>query len=373
MEIFQITFPTAGIQTYVFLPIIVALVISFFTSMAGVSGAFLLLPFQISILGFTTPSVGATNFLYNVVGTPGGIASYVKRRRILWPLIVCILSGAVPGVLIGYYLRVTLMPDPKTFKLFVGLVLLYVGWRLFLDLRHLSIDSKTKKKKADSYQVHHLSFRLKAIQFKFNGENIQFSGTVVLFLCLIVGIISGIYGIGGGAIIAPFLVTILHLPIYAVAGAVLSANFMTSLAGMIFYSTIPLHNGTTSPPDFLLGLLLGVGGLIGMYLGAKFQHRLPESPRGYHQINLANYCCLYFWELHLSVFLKQTIQTIDLMLNNYRIPVVQDNLLSFSCNILILAVYISMHHLLKGFGKRTPFKSSLFLPFSHHVPKSYVN
>jgi uncharacterized membrane protein YfcA len=97
-----------------------------------------------------------------------------------------------------------------------------------------------------------------------------------MLLCLIVGIISGIYGIGGGAIIAPFLVTILRLPIYAVAGAVLAANFMTSLAGMIFYSTIPLHHGVVSPPDFQLGLLFGVGGLIGMYFGAKLQHRVPE-------------------------------------------------------------------------------------------------
>lgn len=103
MDIFQITFQTAGIQTNAFQPPLVALVISFFTSMAVVSGAFLLLPFQISILGFTTPSVSATNFLYNVVGTPGGVLRYVKSKRMLWPLMACIISGSVPGVLIGYY------------------------------------------------------------------------------------------------------------------------------------------------------------------------------------------------------------------------------------------------------------------------------
>ncbi len=61
----------------------------------------------------------------------------MSRRflRIIWSLIACILSGSVPGVLIGYYFRVGLLPDPKTFKLFIGIVLLYVGGRLFLDLR----------------------------------------------------------------------------------------------------------------------------------------------------------------------------------------------------------------------------------------------
>ena len=48
---------------------------------------------------------------------------------------------------------------------------------------------------------------------------------------------------------APFLVSVLHLPVHAVAGAVLLANFTTSLAGMDFYSMIPLHQGATAPPD----------------------------------------------------------------------------------------------------------------------------
>ncbi|MBT8351419.1 MAG: sulfite exporter TauE/SafE family protein [Deltaproteobacteria bacterium] len=275
MEFLEITFQTAGISTYAFLPPLVALMISFFTSMAGVSGAFLLLPFQISILGFATPSVSATNLLYNVVGTPGGVASYFKRKRILWPLIACILSGSVPGVLIGYYFRVTLLPDPKTFKLFIGIVLLYVGWRLFLDLRHHR--TKKLKNKNSGFHIRQISFKLKIVHFKFGNKDVYFNAAIVLGFSLIVGIISGIYGIGGGAIISPFLVTILGLPIYAVAGAVLAANFTTSLAGMIFYSTIPLHHGNASPPDFLLGFLFGVGGLFGMYFGAKVQHRVPEA------------------------------------------------------------------------------------------------
>jgi uncharacterized membrane protein YfcA len=227
MDFFLITFQTAGIQVYAFLPPVVAFTISFFTSMAGISGAFLLLPFQVSILGFVTPSVSATNFLYNAIGTPGGIVSYIKNKRMVWPLMVCILLGSVPGVLIGYYLRVTLMPDPKTFKLFVGIVLLYVGWRLFLELRHHH--NKQSKEKILGFQVKHLSFSPNAVHFNFNGQNIIFRVSTVMLLCLIVGIISGIYGIG-----------------------------------------------VVSPPDFLLGLLFGVGGLIGMYFGAKFQHRVPE-------------------------------------------------------------------------------------------------
>ena len=75
MEILQATFPIAGIKTHLFIPPAVAFAISFFTSMAGISGAFLLLPFQMSVLGFTTTSVTSTNFLFNVTGTPGGVGA----------------------------------------------------------------------------------------------------------------------------------------------------------------------------------------------------------------------------------------------------------------------------------------------------------
>jgi len=45
-EFLNYTFPISGVTTNVLIPPIVALIVSFFTSMGGVSGAFLLLPFS---------------------------------------------------------------------------------------------------------------------------------------------------------------------------------------------------------------------------------------------------------------------------------------------------------------------------------------
>ena len=44
-------FETAGIEVSLWIPPLAAFVVSFFTSMGGVSGAFLLLPFQMSFSG----------------------------------------------------------------------------------------------------------------------------------------------------------------------------------------------------------------------------------------------------------------------------------------------------------------------------------
>ncbi|MEJ2269979.1 MAG: sulfite exporter TauE/SafE family protein, partial [Desulfobulbaceae bacterium] len=124
MDFFPIHFTVSGVETSIFIPPLIAFVISFFSSMAGITGAFLILPFQMSALGFVTPSVSATNFLYNVVGTPGGILRYMREGRMVWPLALAITIGTLPGVLVGYYIRVRYLPDPRSFKLFVGVILM---------------------------------------------------------------------------------------------------------------------------------------------------------------------------------------------------------------------------------------------------------
>ncbi len=275
MDLIQITFPVAGIETYWFVPPTVAFAISFFTSMAGISGAFLLLPFQMSVLGFTSTSVTSTNFLFNVTGTPGGIYRYIKECRFVWPVALIIVVGIVPGVLIGYYIRISFLPDPKSFKLFVGIVLFLVAMKLFKDSLTRRSDGQIESCNLDD-RVDRVLLSIRETIFNFRNETHSFATVGLLSLAFLVGMIGGVYGIGGGSIIAPFLITLFKLPVYAIAGAVLLGTFTSSAAGVVFYSLIPI-NGAVAPPDWSLGILFGAGGLLGMYFGAKMQKYLPEK------------------------------------------------------------------------------------------------
>ena len=102
--------------------------------MGGVSGAFLILPFQVSILGFSSPAVSSTNQLYNVVAIPSGFYRYIREGRMVWPLMWVIIVGTLPGVLVGAILRIQYLPNPRNFKMFAGLILFYIGSRLLKDL-----------------------------------------------------------------------------------------------------------------------------------------------------------------------------------------------------------------------------------------------
>jgi uncharacterized membrane protein YfcA len=274
MDILHFHFPLSGVETYIFIPPLVAFTISFFTSMGGISGAFLLLPFQMSVLGFTSPSVTSTNFLFNVTGTPGGVYRYARECRFVWPVAILIVAGIIPGVLIGYYLRIIYLPDPRTFKFFVGCVLFLIALKLLKEALN-GKSAETPESCALTDRVEKASIEMKTTGFNFKGTPYSFATAKLLGLALAVGIIGGVYGIGGGSIIAPFLITFFRLPVYAIAGAVLLGTFVSSLAGVAFYSLIPI-NGEVAAPDWLLGILLGAGGLMGMYLGARVQKYASE-------------------------------------------------------------------------------------------------
>ena len=274
MDFFPIHFTVSGVETSIFIPPLIAFVISFFSSMAGITGAFLILPFQMSALGFVTPSVSATNFLYNVVGTPGGILRYMREGRMVWSLALAITIGTLPGVLVGYYIRVRYLPDPRSFKLFVGVILLYIGMRVVKKIIRTGGASATGEN--GNFTVSNVTYSLSRMGFDFQAQRVEFSLAAIIILSLVVGVIGGIYGIGGGAIIAPFCVAFLNIPVHTVAGAAMFGTFVTSIVGVAVYSLIPFYNGQTAPPDWFLGILFGIGGLLGMYLGATCQKYVPE-------------------------------------------------------------------------------------------------
>jgi len=270
-------FPASGVDTPFWLPALVAFVISFFTSMGGVSGAFLLLPFQVNILGYTAPSVSATNQLFNVVAIPSGVYRYIREGRMVWPLTWAVVIGTVPGVFIGAWLRIVYLPDPRHFKFFAGLVLLYLGVSLLLDAAKKGAGAVAQSNPIDSFKVKmKTGFSMKRVEYEFAGETVGFSPAGVLALCLAVGIVGGVYGIGGGAIIAPILVASFGIPVYPVAGAALTGTFITSVAGVLFFQLLALsYTEQSVAPDWPLGLLFGAGGFAGMYLGARCQRYVP--------------------------------------------------------------------------------------------------
>lgn len=269
-------FAVSGVETWLWVPPLTALVVSFFTSMVGISGAFLLMPFQMSVLGYAGPSASATNLVFNLFATPGGVWRYARDQRMAWPLARLIILGTLPGVVLGFYLRALYLPDAARFGVFVGVVMLYLAWRLLGEYAPWSA-RRSEPARADGAVLQGAQRGWRRMAFTLGDERVEFSVPAMLALALVVGIVGGTYGIGGGAIIAPFCIAVFRLPIALVAGAALAGTFATSAFGVIVYTLAPLPGGGHAAPDWLLGSLFGLGGLAGMYLGAATQKYVPQA------------------------------------------------------------------------------------------------
>jgi uncharacterized membrane protein YfcA len=209
----------------------------------------------------------------------------------VWSLTLVVIVGTLPGVFIGAIVRVVYLPAPNHFKLFAACVLLYIGLKMVRDLlKKNPVNKNNSEKRFQEMVRRHRSntvdlpvvkvthFTLKRLGYTFYDEAFDVSFWGIFTLSFMVGICGGIYGIGGGAIIAPFFVTFFELPVYTVAGAALMGTFVTSVAGVAFYHGIALYYPNISvAPDWFLGILFGVGGMAGMYLGARCQKFVPAK------------------------------------------------------------------------------------------------
>lgn len=203
-------FQTAGIEVAPWIPPLVAFVISFFTSMGGVSGAFLLLPFQMSFLGYTNPSVSATNQLFNIVAIPSGVYRYWREGRMVWPLTWVVVAGTLPGVFIGAVVRVGYLPNPKNFKLFAAAVMLYIGGKMLWDLLKKNTGTNVQAASENRFQemvrrhrsgasdrdvpqsaVHVTRFNFKRLGYTFYEDTFDVSVWGIFSLSFIVGIVGG--------------------------------------------------------------------------------------------------------------------------------------------------------------------------------------
>jgi uncharacterized protein len=226
-----------------------AFAIAVVTTPAGVSGAVLLLPVQVSILNVPSPGVTPTNLLYNIVATPGGLLRYWRAGTLRSRLARTLALGTLPGVIVGAVIRVELLSGPRAFLVVVAVVLAPLGAWL------ATIGSRRPRE---------------------SSSRAEPSDRVLMGLALVVGVIGGVYGIGGGSILAPILLA-LGLSVFDVAGAALAATFLTSIAGVIAYQVLQLEHGGTIAPEWSLGLTMGAAGLVGSYVGAHLQARMPEA------------------------------------------------------------------------------------------------
>ncbi|HNO15847.1 MAG TPA: sulfite exporter TauE/SafE family protein [Actinomycetota bacterium] len=227
------------------------LVIAAITAPVGVSGAVFLLPFQVSILAVPSPAVTPTNLLFNVISVPGALARYRRHGTLRTSLTGQLLVGTLPGVVVGACVRVFVIPEAGIFRVLVALLLLPLGISLLVKARSSGRSGSPK-----------------------GAIDRSLSVPVVIAMGAAAGVIGGVYGIGGGSLLAPLLVVLGCSP-SRVAPAALASTFITSCVGVAAYVLLAQMGEVAAAPAWEIAVAAGIGGLVGGYLGAAAQPYVP--------------------------------------------------------------------------------------------------
>jgi uncharacterized membrane protein YfcA len=90
-----------------------------------------------------------------------------------------------------------------------------------------------------------------------------------LLIGAVAGFASGLLGIGGGVIVVPGLVLLLHLDQYSASGTSAATIVLSASAAVIAF-------GTNGSVDWGTAAIIFIGSAVGAWTGAHYLARVPE-------------------------------------------------------------------------------------------------
>jgi uncharacterized membrane protein YfcA len=219
-------------------------------TLIGAGGGWMIVPLLLFGLHFTPQQAVGTSLSVVFLNALSGSIAYMIQRRVLYRMGVAFAIATIPGALLGATLVQYL--GSRWFTLLFALFLLALA-----GLLH-------KGQKVGGA----------ALRNPTSAELGSLNSPVMLLgmaLSFLVGIISSLFGIGGGIVHVPFLIVILGLPVHAATATSHFVLAITSLSGTLIF----LRNGQVVLP---VAAALGVGVLLGAQAGARLSTRMRSEP-----------------------------------------------------------------------------------------------
>lgn len=231
------------------------MVVATLGTLVGVGGGFVIVPIISLLEPHWTPRV-VTAFSLAVVmaNAISGTIAYRRQGRVDIRSAATFALAAIPGVLVG--VAVGNMLSRGIFERLFGGMLLALAFWLFFGKRKAGHGSgSTIRSLTDAADnIHTWSFDMR----------IGIAGSVV------VGLFSALFGIGGGPINVPFLITMLNYPEHIATATSHGVLAITSLVAVIVH----LVQGDYAH-DALVLSATAAGAVVGAPLGARLSRYVP--------------------------------------------------------------------------------------------------
>lgn len=246
---------------FVVICIAVGLLAGTFGSLVGLGGGVIIIPSLLYLASVhpqfvhVTPAVAAGSSLVLVILTAlSSTISYGRQKRIDFQVGGILALACAPGALIGAIFTRFFSPD--RFSLFFALLMFLVAYLLGL------------KKKAPQKRLKWSVTRTVVI----DGQEVTYGyqRTVALMISFFVGLLCGMFGIGGGSLLVPMMILLFGFPPHLAAATSMFTILLTSTLGSVSH----VWQGNV---NWWIVLTMAPGSWLGGQLGVWISNRLSSK------------------------------------------------------------------------------------------------
>ena len=209
-------------------------------SIIGIGGGIIITP-ALTLMGFTPVHIASTSLIAVTSTSASSTIAYSRQKKIEYRIGLKMVIFSIPGSIIGAFISTDI--SLEFFKLSFAILLMLTG--AYILFKNSILKNPNKKPKT----------------------------SISLLICytaaFIAGIISSLFGVGGGIIFVPIMVLIFQMTMAKAAPTSQLILFITSLMGTFTYILL-------SKPDYLNALFLAGGAFIGGQIGAKLSNYIKE-------------------------------------------------------------------------------------------------
>lgn len=221
-------------------------------TLIGAGGGWMIVPLLLLGFQFTPQQAVGTSLAVVFLNALSGSVAYMLQHRVLYAMGVAFAAATIPGALLGAWLVQSL--GSTWFSVLFGGFLMVIA--VFLHRGEHLLFSRGGRGGVSPQELQ--SFRSPVMRL----------GILVSFL---VGILSSLFGVGGGIIHVPFLIVVLGVPVHTATATSHFILAITSLTGSLMF----LRQGQI---HLTAAASMGLGVLIGAQGGALLSTRMRGAP-----------------------------------------------------------------------------------------------
>jgi uncharacterized membrane protein YfcA len=230
-------------------------------SLVGLGGGVVIVPALIYLdemimnMGISTSVAVGTSLFVLIFTALSSTLSFMKQKKIDYKSGWLFFAASGPAAMVGAGL--TRFFEPQDFKLWFGLFILFIFILMLIKnrLKPLQVNWAIQKTYTDA-QGNSLTY----------GYNLF----AVLTVGGVAGLISGLFGVGGGSVMVPAMMLLFSFPIHVATATSMFVIFFSAITGSITHIALDEIN-------WFAAIFLIPGAWIGGLIGAKIAHRISSN------------------------------------------------------------------------------------------------